>query len=139
MRTLVFYLLLTLFVVPLAHAEQLGGYTNMTWDAGHGTQVEYLSTRGKAYLWYPGNAVILEGRWKREGTNICFAYGENTYNPVTGNQGGDWECMPSDLYQAASTERMQGDVLALADRATPPFRLDRARTTLNKLIARASR
>lgn len=135
LRTAVLLLACCLFPT-LAHAEQVGGYTNLTHDSGHGTQIEYLSRGGKAFLWYPGNSVILEGRWKEQGADICFAYGENTYNPVTGTAGGGWECMPFRLFWGGISERMQGDVLSLEGRGAVPFKLTRERTTLERLLAR---
>jgi hypothetical protein len=91
MRLPALALLLLALAAPAVAAPQIGGYTNMSHDAGHGTQVEYLSPGGSAWLWYPGNSVILPGKWKRSGENICFAYTANSYNPVTGHKGGDWE------------------------------------------------
>jgi hypothetical protein len=137
MRALVFTLLL-LLPFPVATAQQLPGYTQMINDGRHGTQIEYLTEGGKAFLWYPGNSNVLEGRWKREGQDICFAYGENTFNPVTGHQGGGWECMSFDMYWRVVEERMPGDLFALQGRGAVPFRLDPKRTTLEKLLARVS-
>lgn len=62
----------------------------------HGTQVEYHSTDGRSYLWYPGNRSVVQGQWRVEsvpgGTRLCYLYGPNTYNPVLGTRGGNWEC-----------------------------------------------
>jgi hypothetical protein len=121
-----------------AFAQELGDYTYMTRSPGHGTQVEYMSSGGKTYLWYSGNTVILEGRWKREGSDVCFAYGENTYNPVTGTSGGGWECTPYRRFVAGISERMQGDILALAGRSGAPFKLSPDNTTLERLMAKVS-
>ena len=129
---------LLILLIPAAVAQQLPGYTQMINDGQHGTQIEYLTEGGKAFLWYPGNSNILEGRWKREGQDICFAYGENTFNPVTGHQGGGWECMSFDIYWRVVEERMPGDLFALQGRGAVPFRLDPKRTTLEKLLARVS-
>lgn len=60
-RALIFTLLLIL-PVPAALAQQLAGYTQMINDGRHGTQIEYLTEGGKAFLWYPDNSNILEGR-----------------------------------------------------------------------------
>src|SRR5690349_3582836 len=114
-------LLLALFATPALAAPQIGGYTNMSNDAGHGTQVEYLSPSGGAWLWYPGNAVIVPGKWKRAGKDICFAYTSGSYNPVTGHQGGGWECMEYRLWWWAIDERVQGDPLGLEGRTKVPF------------------
>jgi hypothetical protein len=138
LRVVLPFFALALLCVNAAAAEQLGGYTNMTRDSAHGTQVEYVATNGKTYLWYPGNKVILPGRWKQQGSNICFMYGANTYNPATGSRGAEWECAPSRLYWGGIVERMEGDPLGLQRRKEVPFKLDRARTTLEKLLARVS-
>ena len=40
---------------------------NVTWhtyDSSHGNQVEFTTAGGEAYLWYPGNAVVLKGEWR---------------------------------------------------------------------------
>lgn len=138
MRAIVISMLL-LLSVPAAIAQQLGGFTNLTYESQHGTQIEYLADGGKAFLWYPGNRSVLEGRWKREGARMCFAYGGNTFNPVTGHQGGGWECMPYELYRGAISERAAGDIFALQDRRAVPFRLDAKRASLESLMARAAR
>ena len=138
LRSITLSLFLLLLAPAAASAQQVGGYTNMMVDRAHGTQIEYVTTSGKAFLWYPGNDVILEGRWKREGENICFAYGENTYNPATGTQGGGWECMPFNIYWWVVEERMPDDIFALEGRGAVPFKLNPARTTLEKLLARVS-
>jgi hypothetical protein len=68
---------------------------------GHGTQVEYYAPNGLAFLWYPGNHRPVPSRWKLEhkkniyGTYlyaICFLYPSRSYNPLTHESGGDWEC-----------------------------------------------
>jgi hypothetical protein len=122
----------------MAASIDIGGYTNMTFDSGHGTQVEYVAAGGISFLWYPGNRVVLDGRWKRQGSDICFLYGANTYNPVTGVRGGAWECMPFRLYWGGITERMKGDIFALRGRGAVPFVLSKDRTTLERLLSHAS-
>lgn len=121
-----------------AFAQQLADHTHMSYSRDHGTQVAYLTANGRTFLWYPGNRVILSGRWKREGENVCFVYGENTYNPSTGTRGGNWECMPFNLYWRSVEQLMPGDILGLSRRTDAPFRLERGRTTLEKLLARVS-
>jgi hypothetical protein len=101
--------------------------------------VEYLTREGQSFLWYPGNRVILEGRWKEQGREVCFAYGANTFNPVTGNSGGAWECTPAKTFWSGITERAEGDVLGLAERNRAPFRLTPERTTLKDLAARVGK
>jgi hypothetical protein len=117
--------------------------TNLSYDSGHGTQVEYVAPGGSNFLWYPGNAVVLPGHWKTIGgsrkhpSEICFVYGPNTYNPVTGVVGAKWECEPINLYLSLQTERAKGDVFGLAHRRAVPFVLRRAQTTLRQLAAEA--
>lgn len=134
-RPILAFLLLT---VPALAAEQIGGYTDASHDRAHGTQIEYLSTDGKAYLWYPGNARIVRGKWKRQGDQMCFAYGANTYNPATGQRGGGWECMPFRLWWWVAVVRVKGDPLGIATRDKVPFKLGRERVKFDQLVARVT-
>jgi len=124
-------------------APAIIGKTNMSFDPGHGTQVEYLQASGGAYLWYPGNKIVLPGRWKMEaGTptepaQICFRYGPNTYNPVTHVYGDVWECERVAVYAAVLAEQTKGDVFGLAHRGTVPFVLQRGQSTLEQLAQQA--
>jgi hypothetical protein len=98
--------------------------TSQEFEAGtHGTQIEYLGPGGVTYLWYPGNTIPLKGQWQvQDGTNypsICFRYGENTYNPVTGQGGGGWECGPGPAYLFEKLSVVQGDVFNLASGRLP--------------------
>src|SRR6266849_10942054 len=38
--------------------------TRMSFGPGHGTQVSYIHPDGAIFLWYPGNAVIVPGKWQ---------------------------------------------------------------------------
>ena len=117
----------------------LGQYVNRTimyFGPGHGTQVEYYAPNGVSWLWYPGNRTSLPGRYKVEGSNICFQYGPNTYNPVTGSRGGTWECGPIAFHDNSIVETLQGDVFDLAD-GTIPFILEPDRVTIETLSRRA--
>jgi len=100
-----------------------------------------MGSRGMSqgvYLWYPGNSIVLKGHWKRQGTGICFEHGANTYNPVTGVQGVNWECISFRIYWGGIGERMKGDIFALRGRSGVPFVLSKDRTTLEALLSRAS-
>lgn len=119
-------------------AKAIGGYTNMSHDSVHGTQVEYMTPDGRTFLWYSGNSIILPGKWKKTGDQICFAYGANTYNPATGQRGGGWECMPFKLWWVSLVERMKGDVLALEGREAVPFKLRRDYVRLPALVRRVT-
>ncbi|MDR3376802.1 MAG: hypothetical protein P4L98_24040 [Ancalomicrobiaceae bacterium] len=126
--------------------------TYRSYTAGHGNQIEYASADGRVHLWYPGNRIILTGHWKTEFRPIsvprlqiacnkpllqlCFAYGENTYNPVTGQHGSGWECAPFAHFAAEHTDVVPGDPLGLATMAAPPFPLPRDNLTIAAILAR---
>lgn len=134
MRALLLSLALMIFAPTLAHAQDIAGFTNLSFDEGHGTQIEYVSPEGGAFLWYPGNSIILPGRWKLEDGRMCFSYGPNTYNPVTGTRGGAWECASVERYFQPITERAKGDVLRLEGRDAVPFELPREQTSLSDIV-----
>jgi hypothetical protein len=133
MRRLLFALFSVLAVPAAATAASPIGSTNMSFDPGHGTQVEYLAANGGAHLWYPGNSIILHGQWKRQGASLCFKYGPNSYNPVTHVYGDKWECESSSLYTSVLAEQAKGDVFRLAGRSAVPFPLPHNRVTLEQL------
>lgn len=126
----------------------LADRTRNVHDAGHGTQINYTSADGRSFLWYPGNSVILPGAWKVEryggwiwGTrqdivHVCYRYGPNTFNPVTGSQGAEWNCSHAALSLRRTRESAAGDVLGLARRSNVPFALSREPTSLQQLAAR---
>ncbi|MGB9364465.1 MAG: hypothetical protein WCE79_00485 [Xanthobacteraceae bacterium] len=112
----------------------------MRFDQGHGTQVYYMRPDGTEFLWYPGNTVIVTSKWRltprgdgspQHGVDICFQYGTNTYNPVTKQQGGQWECRPAHINARRVVERAMGDVFGLSRRL--PFVLSRERTSIDEL------
>ena len=65
----------------------LSNKSMMTYDRGHGTQVEFIGKNGKTYLFYPGNTGIVHGAWKLTKTgkahvyDMCFKYPSQSYNP----------------------------------------------------------
>jgi hypothetical protein len=134
MRAVLYFIALALLSVAPAAAQQVGGFTNMSRDPGHGTQVEYVAQDGKTYLWYPGNTNILKGQWKIEDGNMCFNYGANSYNPVTKQRGG-WECGPVRAYQAGIAKRVPGDPMGLAGRRAVPFDLTGRARSLDQILA----
>lgn len=126
--------------------------TRITYMMGHGSQVSYSSPDGKIYLWYPGNKGIVEGTWsvnkgkeyRVESTGgpimlaenrICFKYGPNTYNPVTGQRGGGGDCMRTKAYGRYVNELRRGDVFGLSRRREVPFVRSGAPTTIDGLLA----
>ena len=123
--------------------EMIAGLTIMFYDRTFGTQVDYNAPDGATYLLFPGNAVVVKGSWKVTRTdkpnvfNMCFKYPANSYNPATGQAGGDWECQIAGFYLAKMVENMEGDVLGLSNRTEVPFVLARRKTTLAALIRKA--
>jgi hypothetical protein len=118
--------------MPAEQARALiANQTSLTYDFGmsHGNQIEFNAADGNTYLWYPGNKIILKGLWEvrrqKEQTVVCFAYGENTYNPATGTHGGSWECEALGNYFITQIDRKEGDVFGISKRVAVPHVLDR--------------
>ncbi len=114
--------------------------THMGFDQGHGTQVFYMRPDGTEFLWYPANSAIVTSNWRltprvkgapHQGVDLCFQYGTNTYNPVTSQQGGWWECSPAHVAVRRVIESVKGDIFGLARRL--PFTLSRDRTSIEAL------
>jgi hypothetical protein len=99
--------------------------TMMMRDGHHGDQFEFLSNDGRTWLWYPGNRTLVRGDWKADGSRICFRYGKNAYNPVTGQQGGKWECTPFADWKPRALGGYRGDVFGLTQRDQVPCVLDK--------------
>ncbi len=116
---------------PQQLAALVSGATTRSSSIQHGTQVEYLSPDGRAYLWYPGNPRILPGRWRVEkrglGAQICFTY---MPQPVSG-----WSCQGGGNYLVNQAEIVDGDPLDL-EGGKLPFIMSRASYRLSDLIAR---
>lgn len=96
----------------------LSNTTVVSVGRGHGIQVEYHSRNGRTYLAYPKNAHILPGRWSgaKKG-KVCYSYGPNTYNPVTGNRSGR-NCQFPLL---GNKYHCEGDIFKLSKNASNPF------------------
>lgn len=131
----------------------LSDTTQVSFSGAHGTQAEYAGRDGRTYLWYPGNRLVLTGRWKAEplfieyaedgklikrfeNSKICFSYGADTYNPATGHAGGGWECQTFHDYGKRIGELRRGDLLHLRGRADVPFILTKDKQSLDELRAR---
>jgi hypothetical protein len=126
------------YAESVSEARQLfANKTIMTFDSSHGTQVEYLDPGGAAFLWYPGNSVIVPSEWRIAAAEtdaiICFRYGSNTYNPATRQAGGNWECRSASRQAARAVERTNGDPFGLARRRAVPYVLSRERATMAEL------
>lgn len=95
------------------------GKTALFYDKGHGNQVEFYDPDGRCFLWYPGNTKAVPGQWLVSGQNICFQYGKNTYNPVTGEKGDDWHCEPIQEWKKDIVDTVLGDVFSLSLTGAP--------------------
>jgi hypothetical protein len=114
--------------------------TRVSYSRDHGTQVTFTAANGKAYLWYPGNNEVLVGDWAidlarepssfRDIGRLCFRYGANTYNPATGQAGGNWSCGPIQLVVLGLVDFAEGDPFGLAKRRQVPFVLSRERADI---------
>lgn len=103
------------------------GTTYLNFDLAHGFQVTYLEN-GQSWLWYPGNAAALGGRYEQRvvgGQNaMCWQYGGNTQNPVTGTSGGAFQCQSMIMSQKGNVAKLTGDVFNLKS-GSVPYRLQR--------------
>lgn len=119
--------------------------TIVTFSAGQGTQVSYLSPTGKVYLWSPGNDTVLSGNWRidprassgqsaRTYVALCFQYETDT--PAMGQTADQRECRPAEMMERATIDHADGDVFALAGRSAVPFRLPRDRANIATLQQR---
>jgi hypothetical protein len=109
------------------------GKTVLFYEYSHGNQIEFLDPDGYCYLWYPGNPIILIGRWRTDEFNIYFQYGTNTFNPVTNITGGSWERCPVDAWSVSIVEAVHGDILEIAKRIPFVLNRDPAITSLHEL------
>lgn len=105
--------------------------------AAFGYQIEYYSADGHAYLWYPGNRRTNIGTYVVRksvepifmvsvgppGAVVCFNYGPTSYNPSTGQTGGE-ECTPAYGFLAQIRGKRQGDVFELTS-GDLPFVMDK--------------
>ena len=95
----------------------------------HGTQVEYHASNGTSYLWYPGNSRVVVGNWQVQaggifGANLCYRYGANTYNPITNESGGSWNCSPA---LSSDKDILKGNPFNLKPGSVPLIISDRGR------------
>lgn len=100
-----------------AFRTRISNTTTVSFNFGHGTQIEHLDADGGAHLWYPGNRRMVHGLWEVRDiagrTNMCFKYGSNTYNPETQQSGGSWECSNLHNYIFFNVDSQQGDPFGL--------------------------
>ncbi|WP_422048666.1 hypothetical protein [Shimia sp.] len=106
------------------------GFTYLSFSKAHGFQVNYLKSGGEAWLWYPGNSKALYEQWKTgviSGQNaVCWRHPSNSYNPVTGQTGGQYACEPLAVAQKSQIARLAGDPYNLSS-GRVPHRLERCK------------
>ena len=114
--------------------EDPAGLTVVTFNKGHGTQVEYFS-KNRCYLWYPGNHRALRCEWKKTpGRRMCFRYEGRTYNPSTGKHSNNaWQCRPYDGWVFYIKRACAGDVFQLAT-GRVPYIMKKSRAQLWKIL-----
>jgi hypothetical protein len=111
-----------LALANLAEAQtvhSIAGKTYRTWSGGHGSQIQYVGPRGLwAFLWYPGNRVIVPSKWRPAPfagqPGKCELWPENTYNPTAPNRATHVECTTERAWQARILEVASGDIFGLA-------------------------
>lgn len=140
MRSIILAILASLLLVPIAFAQfRDSGQTVLLHHPEQGSQIIFMGSRGKTYLWYGGSTEVLEGRYysgMRENT-ICFKYGPDRYNPVTGMPAGRSECTTRSDFNALQLQFIEGDVFNLASRSAAPFALGRRKVTLEAAARQA--
>lgn len=100
------------------------GRTYLSFSHQHGFQVSYYESASKSWLWYPGNSRSLPEAWEIRGSLICFRHPLATYNPVTRETGGNFQCQSLGLSRRITVAVLDGDPFGLAA-GTIPYRRDK--------------
>ena len=97
------------------------GYTIASSSRENGIQIGYWGEEGEYALWYPGNRIVLPGRWRQGRTDriYCFSYDIDLRHRPAGWETCAW--IPSDYWVA----KMPGDVFNLRSGRVPAFDLTR--------------
>ena len=138
MRMYFLALAMVLTLTTTAHA-QVPGWTSVLQHPVQGTQIMYFGPSGKAYLWSTRSAQVEEGRYYLgmiEFT-ICFKFGADRYNPVTGLPAGRSECTSRLQLADLVTEKVEGDVFNLVAGGAVPFALGGSTLTLDRAARKA--
>lgn len=112
-------------------------FTYATLTGAHGVQIEYFSSDGRVFLWYPGNRGVVTGLYRVIGHAVPggtprpdqirfmeFNYQANSYNPVTGEAGGKWELARLSELRERTVSYAKGDIFDLSSGAVP-YRRDK--------------
>lgn len=108
------------------HSAALGPLSDHTFlyaREDYGVQIEYLAPDGRAFLWYPGVAAVVPGRWRgAPDGDLCFSY-----NPQAGDglpdAARDWRCDAWEAQWSDILSKEAGDVFDLAEGGVVPFML----------------
>lgn len=105
------------------------GKTYLYFDLAHGFQANFLSN-GDAWLWYPGNVVIIQEVYRQESASgqpvLCWKHSSNTSNPVTGRRGGI-ACEPLESARKSVVAVLNGDPFNLRT-GIAPYKLPRCKS-----------
>ena len=109
---------------PIEQATaHLADKTVRTYSPAYGNQIEYFAPDGRAYLWFPGNSRPVPSRWRLEHFvfryKICFQYPNSSYDAVTKEPGGKWECQYLYRYAGRIVEITKTDIFNLASGRVP--------------------
>lgn len=80
---------------------------------------------------------LQRGKTYGPAAEICYRYGENTFNPATKKKGGVWECVLASLHLSKPKKFADGDTLALARGGPVPYVTDRDVETYRNLVKQA--
>lgn len=103
------------------------GVTYATAQTFYPLQVEYFAPDGRAWLWYRGSDRALPGEWKLEndGVDLCFRYGTDTRDGLTGARGGSWRCDEQWRARQQVVSFVEGDPFNLSRGKIPQMELRR--------------
>lgn len=117
------------FMQDVDPAFPRGGITYAFADVFYGVQVEYFAPDGISYLWFRGNRAPLRGEWNVQGSGfgeeLCFRYGPNTRDAITGIRGGKWECRRLASERQRVVSFLKGDPFGLSRGQLPRINLRR--------------
>ena len=109
--------------VRVGLTETLNDVTSIVKQTGHGIYVEYTAPDGRLFMWYPGNAGVVAGRWGISDDfsppRACFKYFA-AYHGVTGEFEPN-ECVDTAqiLGEAYVVDKRPGDVFKLSTNGIP--------------------
>lgn len=105
--------------------------TYLSYSEAHGFQVNFIASGGHAWLWYPRNTVVVPEEWKLDakGNALCWRHPSASYNPVTKQSGGGFQCESLPLAQKTIVASLPGDPYKLS-LGEIPYRLDKCKAPI---------